>query len=126
MAPIVAPVRTEPDAIAKARMAVRQKLEELEAQEAAQELTPVVEPVVAEPVQTKIKPVRKTAAPAGRAEAERQALKTSDAFRPLEAPPSSLSASKETRLAELLQRYKADQITPQEYHTQRAAILAEP
>jgi hypothetical protein len=44
----------------------------------------------------------------------------------LEAPPSSLSASKETRLAELLQRYKADQITPQEYHTQRAAILAEP
>ena len=34
--------------------------------------------------------------------------------------------SKEERLRWLLVRYKADQITPEEYHTQRAAILAEP
>jgi hypothetical protein len=44
----------------------------------------------------------------------------------MEVPPDPLSGSKAARMAELLQRYKADQITPKEYHTQRAAIIAEP
>ena len=44
----------------------------------------------------------------------------------MEVPPDPLTSAKAARMAELLQRYKADQITPQEYHTQRAAILAEP
>ena len=30
------------------------------------------------------------------------------------------------RLAELLRRYQADEITPLEYHTERAKIIAEP
>lgn len=34
--------------------------------------------------------------------------------------------SKAGRLAELLRRYKADEITPQEYHMERAKIVAEP
>jgi len=38
------------------------------------------------------------------------------------APP--VSQSKEAQLAALLSRYKADLITPQEYHKERAAILA--
>jgi hypothetical protein len=41
------------------------------------------------------------------------------------APPSGLPASKEQRLNELLERYKADKITPSEYHQERAKILAE-
>jgi hypothetical protein len=44
----------------------------------------------------------------------------------MEVPLSPLTGPKAARLAELLQRYTADQITPKEYHTQRAAILAEP
>ncbi len=44
----------------------------------------------------------------------------------MEVPPDPLSAAKAARMAELLQRYKEDQITPQEYHKQRAAILTEP
>jgi hypothetical protein len=44
----------------------------------------------------------------------------------MEVPPDPLTSAKAARMAELLQRYKADQITPKEYHTQRAAILAEP
>lgn len=44
----------------------------------------------------------------------------------IETAPSPLSGSKQERLAELLRRYKADAVTPQEYHTQRAAIIAEP
>lgn len=35
----------------------------------------------------------------------------------------ALPSSKEERLAELLAKYKADQITPLEYHTQRAEII---
>jgi hypothetical protein len=47
-------------------------------------------------------------------------------FKPIAAPPLPISASKQDRLAALLQKYQADQITPDEYHSQRAAILAEP
>lgn len=43
----------------------------------------------------------------------------------MEAPASPLSGSKQDRLAELLRRYKADEITPQDYHKQRAQIIAE-
>ena len=44
----------------------------------------------------------------------------------MEVPLDPLTGAKAARMAELLQRYQADQITPKEYHTQRAAILAEP
>jgi len=47
-------------------------------------------------------------------------------LKPIEGPPLPLSADKQQRLAELLQKYKADQITPEQYHTERAKILAEP
>ncbi len=40
--------------------------------------------------------------------------------------PEPGPASKQARLATLLQLYKADSITPQQYHTQRAKIIAEP
>jgi hypothetical protein len=41
-------------------------------------------------------------------------------------PSTMLSGSKEQRLAELLQLYRTDKITPAEYHQQRAKILGEP
>lgn len=43
-------------------------------------------------------------------------------------PPadSGRARTKADRLAELLQAYKADKITPFEYHNERAKILAEP
>lgn len=40
--------------------------------------------------------------------------------------PSPFSAAKQQKLDALLNRYKADQITPQEYHRQRAEIIAGP
>ena len=40
--------------------------------------------------------------------------------------PLATGGSKESRLAELLRKYKADEITPHDYHVQRAKILAEP
>ncbi len=40
--------------------------------------------------------------------------------------PSAFNSAQQERLAALLQQYKADQITPQDYHKQRAAIIAAP
>jgi len=47
-------------------------------------------------------------------------------MKPIAAPALPISATKADRLQALLAKYKADQITPEEYHQQRAAILAEP
>ena len=44
----------------------------------------------------------------------------------LSGPPTGLSAAKEQKLNELLTQYRQDLITPQQYHEQRAKILAEP
>jgi hypothetical protein len=42
------------------------------------------------------------------------------------AHPTPAPGSKEDRLSELLEMYKADKISPAEYHAQRSKILAEP
>jgi hypothetical protein len=47
-------------------------------------------------------------------------------LKPIKAPPLPISAVKEAQLQTLLERYKANQITPEQYHTERAKILAEP
>jgi hypothetical protein len=47
-------------------------------------------------------------------------------LKPIEAPSLPISADKQARLQALLAKYKADQITPEEYFKQREAILAEP
>jgi hypothetical protein len=47
-------------------------------------------------------------------------------FPPLEGPELPISGAKVQRLHALLQQYKADQITPEQYQAQRARILAEP
>jgi hypothetical protein len=45
---------------------------------------------------------------------------------PMLAPPLPIALSKSEKLNCLLNLYKTDQVTPQQYHEQRAAILAEP
>jgi hypothetical protein len=75
-------------------------------------------------------------ATAGRAVAEKEALRVADqktgatvaptAATLMAAPPPAVSASKEERLQGLLQLYKADKLSPEQYHTERAKILAEP
>ena len=70
-----------------------------------------------------------------RSEAEKQALKAATYKKAppalsvtalMEAPPAAVSAAKQQRLNDLLARYKDNNITPGEYHEQRAKILAEP
>ena len=45
---------------------------------------------------------------------------------PAPAPAPAAPPTKEQRLAALLVQYQTDKISPEEYHTQRAAIIAEP
>lgn len=47
-------------------------------------------------------------------------------FAPVEPLPSAVPASKDAKLADLLRKYKADAITPEEYHKERAKVLADP
>ena len=47
-------------------------------------------------------------------------------LKPIESPLLPITAAKEAQLQALLAKYKADQITPVEYHNQRAEILAQP
>jgi hypothetical protein len=62
-------------------------------------------------------PVKTQAAVAGQ---------TGTGFRPIQSPALPISSDKHTRLNDLLRRYQADQITPEQYHQARAKILAEP
>jgi hypothetical protein len=44
----------------------------------------------------------------------------------LTGPPLPISDAKQQKLKDLLRLYQADQLTPEQYHQQRAKILAEP
>lgn len=47
-------------------------------------------------------------------------------LKPLDSPLLPITAVQEAQLQALLARYKANQITPEEYQKQRAEILAHP
>jgi hypothetical protein len=169
MAEAAAPIRpvipvANPEALEKAREALHQKMTELNSQPApatveqpavastkeprkaegaskfqdakpktAKELAtnPTAKPMPSQVALTKEQPAKPTQEPK-KAKAPEQpavapiAAKASTAFEPLSAPPSPLSATKQQRLNDLLTKYKADQLTPEQYHQERAKILAEP
>ncbi len=137
-APTAVPPPVSEESVAKAREDLRQKMNQLETQPPA--LTnalvsaPIPAPKVATPTPAQKRvPAKLQGTNAIPAEAHPKAQKLSQkpakapqAFPPIQAPPPAISASKEARLAELLRKYKADEITPEEYHQQRAKILSEP
>jgi hypothetical protein len=138
---------------AAARAALQQKMNELDANPAATTPAPEAAPAATAPVASapaaapavvapaaaiEAAPVVETPAPAATAPAdtavETPAPAQTEPVTPTEVkasvtkptPSSAPAISKDERLMLLLARYKADQITPEQYHTQRAAILAEP
>jgi hypothetical protein len=62
----------------------------------------------------------------GQATTNVAAGKKGSTIQPMESPPLPISSDKEQRLQELLKKYKADQLTPEQYQKERAKILAEP
>ena len=142
-ASVVAPVPSAPAdeaGIARAREAVRQQLDQVAAPP----------PEATDAATAKADATRAKKAAAAQAKADAEAAKAAaradaarakeDASRAKQAEPRQLGMasgagslatqpypapeSKEARLAELLKLYRADTITPAEYHTQRAAIVA--
>ena len=61
-----------------------------------------------------------------KAAAQKKALPALSAAALMDAPPAAVSVAKQQRLNEVLARYKADKLTPEQYHAERAKILAEP
>lgn len=134
------------DLIEQARAAMRAKMAELQSAKnagapaqplpPAQAATPVAAPP---PAAAEVKPAKPEKKPAEKKVAKEKAEKKPEskkpavenppaqpAFTQMEPPASALPANKEQRLQALLEQYKADKITAEEYHTQRARILAEP
>ena len=136
------PPAADSESIAKMREALRQKMKELEAQSPVPALAPVVaKPKPAEKpaaVVEKPTPVEKPAArpqpPASKPEANPPAVpkvakkpaKGEQLLTPIQGPATAVSADKQQRLAELLRKYIADEITPEEYHRERAKIVNGP
>ena len=109
-APAAAPATTEPvvvqpgdtEAQARARAALNEKMAEIG--------TPAPAPVPT----------------AASATASRVPAATAPGFKPITAPALPINMTKAGKLEWLLSQYKADQITPEQYHKQRTEILAEP
>ena len=108
--------------IQKIEADIKAKEEAIKKRAAAQSKSaPVVQPDVsaqkAEAVDAALQ-----AKPESKAQVTKSKQSKKQAF---QAPAPDLS-TKEGRLTELLRRYKADEITPHDYHLERAKILAEP
>lgn len=132
MAPAVAPSVAAPDAqvIEKARQAVRQQLgqpdsgspdspEIAKAREATRRK-------LAESHQPESDHLEADKAAKAERHGKRNANLSPKAFQPIESPALPVSNEKQQRLTELLQKYRADQVTPEQYHLERVKILAEP
>jgi hypothetical protein len=126
-------VATRPDseAIAKSREAMRQKMNDVIASEP--EPAPAFHPSGAQSQHEAISAAQQSARNRpvnAKAQAQKRPTPTfqqyQQPFPALQGPPSPLSADKQARLAELLRKYQADQVTPSQYHEARAKILAEP
>lgn len=109
---------------AAAKAALDEKMRQLDAEQAATNgaATPVIAtttPAVTAPVQAPV-----VATPPAQASANYPGKELG--LPPIDVPPPPVSAEKETQLQALLARYMADQVSPEEYQRQRAAILAAP
>jgi hypothetical protein len=129
-APVAAPQPLDAEAQARARAALLQTMglppTETPAATPAPTATVMpapnaVTPTPATPMPPEVKPV--AAMPAN---ASIPQFANEPGYTPIVAPPLPISMTKEQQLETLLAQYKADQISPEQYHKQRAAILAEP
>jgi hypothetical protein len=113
--------------VEKARQALREKMSQIEEAKKAAQPEVVSTPEKTEPEKMekpeKVEKIEKAEKP--KAEKRKEVTrKDPNAFPPLSAPATGLSAEQEQRLADLLEQYKADKLTPDQYHEERAKVLA--
>jgi len=114
-------------AIAKAREAMRQKMTELPTEEAEPgSANPATIAKAREAMYQKMQQLPPYTYNAGSPQGYGASAGTSLQFPPLQGPDLPISGDKVQRLHALLQQYKADQITPEQYQAERAKILAGP
>lgn len=107
--------RLSPEDEARAREAMRQAMRQVEAQQQSTAVNTGA-PVRSAPPVT----YRETTSP-------KPAPVTGTSAPPIDVnPPARPATAKQRQLEDLLQKYKMDQISPQEYFQQKAKILAEP
>jgi NAD(P)H-dependent FMN reductase len=116
------------EATARAREAMRQKLRELDTQQFPGPASAPSAPPAGQMADTEATERARAALRQKIAEldAQQPSAASRPELKPLPAPPSPFSGPKEARLADLLRQYKADEISPEQYHKQRAKILTEP
>ena len=113
--PVVTPAQAPAPTTASddnAREALRKKIAEEDAAANAKKTTP---PPVAKP----------TPPPTGNQVVQKPTPPPVAQPAPTPTPPAPAPSSKDAKLAQLLAQYKSDQISAEQYHTQRAAILAD-
>lgn len=120
------------DAQTKAREALRLKMQEMEqpyeafapAPKDSAELSKAREALRRKMAQLDKDPSQAASSPA-EARALRDAKRAAppQEFPAFQAPASPLSADQRQKLAELLERYKADELTPEQYHRERGKII---
>jgi hypothetical protein len=114
------PRGADPDSIAKARDAMRQKMDQLPAEPPQTvPVTLVKAPAPPQPNAPRVSEPPVTPKP------PKTKPKGSLDFPQLDSPPLPISADKQQQLNALLQRYRSDQITPEQYHAERAKILGD-
>jgi hypothetical protein len=101
------PTPADPAQIEKARESMRKKMEEVTAAELAADAEAQRRAMAQNPEAPPSKPKQPTSLD----------------LPPMDAPPLPISADKKQRLDVLLSRYRADQITPDQYQAERAKIL---
>jgi hypothetical protein len=128
-----APAPASPEALARAKAALERKIAELNQQPVKMR---AVAPKAAKPASVVQTPVSVKSAPLPAAPAPVAATPAPEAnanypgkdlgLKPIPAPPLPISAEQEAQLRALNAKYLANEITPEEYHVQRAKILGEP
>jgi hypothetical protein len=125
---IVAPPAVDSADIAKAREAMRQKIQDLRGgPEAAAMLAPP--PTNMSPHDTAVYMAVQKAKMRDREQSQQQQLASQAAppvLQPLAGPAPPITAVQQQKLQVLLQKYMADQISPEQYHEERAKILGQP
>jgi hypothetical protein len=128
---LVGPTPVSPEDSDKARAALRQKMNELEVQKPGSVTRPTpgsaAASATAKPqpgAQPMSQPMAST--PEAKPPQAKKPAKLAPVFTPIQGPAAAVSGDKQQRLTELLRKYKADEISPEEYHQQRAKIMGEP
>lgn len=127
-APAPAPLDTEAQAKARAALLQAMGLPQTEPPAAAPApaaIAVVPTPATVKPAPSVVKPVAKPVATTPPSAGVNR-FATEPGYTPIVAPPLPISLAKQQQLQALLAQYEANQISPEEYHQQRAAILAAP